>query len=115
VLLVDDDQADVVQRREHGRTGADDDVDVTAPDALPLVVALTVGEATVLDRDAFAERVAEEEGRDRGQGDFGNEHQHATVRCARGGREADVDLRLAAAGDAVKEGDLKPARIEQET
>ena len=50
VLLVDDDQAEPVERREDRRTGADDDLDVAAPDPLPLIVALAVGEAAVLDR-----------------------------------------------------------------
>ena len=60
VLLVDDDQADALERREHGRARAHDDVDVAAADALPLVVALAVGEAAVLDGDAIAERVAKQ-------------------------------------------------------
>ena len=36
VLLVDDDQADVLERREDRRPRADDDVDLAAPDAVPL-------------------------------------------------------------------------------
>ena len=57
MLLVDDDQADVGERREHRRPRADDDVDVAAADALPLIVALAVGEPAVLNRDAIAERL----------------------------------------------------------
>ena len=45
------------ERREHRRARADDDVDVAAADALPLIVALAVREAAVLDGDALAERV----------------------------------------------------------
>ena len=45
VLFVDDDQPDVRERREHGRAGSDDDVDVAAPDPVPLIVALAVREA----------------------------------------------------------------------
>ena len=56
MLLVDDDQPERSQRREHRRPRADDDVDVAAADALPLVVALAVGEPAVLDRHAVAER-----------------------------------------------------------
>ena len=56
MLLVDDDQPEARERREHRRPRADDDVDVAAPDAMPLVVALAVGQAAVLDGDALAER-----------------------------------------------------------
>ena len=60
VLLVDDDQPERPQRREDRRARADDDVDVAAADALPLVVTLAVGQPAVLDRDAVAERRAED-------------------------------------------------------
>ena len=60
VLFVDDDQADVLERGEHGGAGADHDVDVAAADALPLIVPLAVGEAAVLNRHAVAERLAEQ-------------------------------------------------------
>ena len=50
----------LLERREHRRARADDDVDVAAADALPLVVALAVREAAVLDGDAVAERLAED-------------------------------------------------------
>ena len=113
MLLVDDDQADLLERREHRRAGADDDVDVAAADALPLVVALAVGKTAVLDGDALAERLAEERGGGRGQGDFGDQHQDAPTGVAHLGRQADVDLRLAAAGDAVQQGDMKRARVGQ--
>ena len=43
--------------RKDRRTRADDDVDVAAADAVPLIVALAVGEAAVLDGDALAERL----------------------------------------------------------
>ncbi len=47
------------ERRKHGRTRADDDVDVAAADAMPLIVALAVGEAAVLNGHPLAERAAE--------------------------------------------------------
>ena len=77
VLLVDDDQAERAQRREHRRPRADDDVDVAAADALPLVVALAVGEAAVLDGDALAERAAERGGNGGRQRDLRHQQQHA--------------------------------------
>ena len=109
MLLVDDDQADLLERREHGRARADDDVDVAAADPLPLVVALAVGEAAVLDGDALAERLAEQGGGGRGQGDLRHEHQRAPSGCADRGREPDVDLGLAAAGHAVQQRDAELA------
>jgi len=60
VLFVDDNQADALERGEHRRARADHDVDVGAADALPLIVALAVREAAVLDRHAVAERLTEE-------------------------------------------------------
>ena len=111
MLLVDHDQADVLERREHGRPRADDDVDVAAADALPLIVALAVGEAAVLDGDALAECLPEQERGGRRQRDFRNEHQHAAARCPDLRRQADVDFGLAAAGDAVQQRDVKRARI----
>ena len=52
VLFVHDDEAGRGERREDRRTRADDDVDVAAADAMPLVVPFAVGEAAVLNRDA---------------------------------------------------------------
>ena len=77
MLLVDDDQAERAERREHRRARADDDVDVAAADALPLIVALAVGQAAVLDGHALAERAPEERGDRRRERDLRHEHQHA--------------------------------------
>ncbi len=62
MLFVDDDQAELVERREDRRPRADDDVDLAAPDALPLIVPLAVGQAAVLNGHAVAERLAEQRG-----------------------------------------------------
>jgi hypothetical protein len=70
VLLVDHDQAEVGDRREDGAAGTDDQIDVAPPDALPLIVALAVAEAAVLDRDPRAERGAEDRRRRRRQRDL---------------------------------------------
>ena len=52
VLLVDDDDAEVRQRREDRRARADDDVGVPGRDLLPEAVPLGRGQAAVQDRDA---------------------------------------------------------------
>jgi hypothetical protein len=54
VLLVDDDEAETLDRREHGGARADDDIHQAAADALPLIVALPVGEPAVLAGPALA-------------------------------------------------------------
>ena len=111
MLFVDDDQADVLERREHRRARADDDVHVAAADALPLIVPLAVREAAVLDGDAVAEALAEERRDDRRERDLRHEHEHAPARVADARREPQVDLGLAAAGDAVQQRHLElPAR-----
>ncbi len=70
------------QRREDRRPRADDDVDVAAADAMPLVVPLAVGQSAVLNRHAGAEARAER-GRHRGrQRDLGHQHQHAAAGAA---------------------------------
>ena len=62
MLLVDNDDADARQRREHRRSRADDDIHITTTDAVPLIVAFTVRETAVLNSDAIAERAAKERG-----------------------------------------------------
>jgi hypothetical protein len=104
VLLVDDDQADVLERRKDGRARADDDVDVAAADSLPLVVRspserplcwmATRSPKATRNRVAAAGR----------QRDLRHEHQHAASGRAHRRRQADVDLGLAAAGHAVEQG-----------
>ena len=101
VLFVHDDQSEIRQRREDRAARADDDVDIAAADALPLIVALAVGEPAVLDRHPLAERGAEDRRRLRRQRDLGNHEQHALARLAHRARQAQVDLGLAAAGHAV--------------
>ena len=53
MLLVHDDQAEPVERREHRRSRADNQVHGALPHAVPLIVALAVGETAVLNRHAM--------------------------------------------------------------
>ena len=55
VLLVDDHEADVLERRQQRRPRPDDDVRVAGPDPAPLVGALALAEPRVEDRDADRE------------------------------------------------------------
>ena len=107
MLLVDNDQAHPLERREHRRARADHDVHLPAPDPLPLVVAFPVGETAVQDRDLRAECLAEERGGGRGQGDLRHQHQHPPARVANRSGEPDIELGLAAPGHAVHQRDPK--------
>jgi hypothetical protein len=78
---------------------------------MPLVVTLTVGERTVLDRHALVESAAEDCGHRRGQRDLGDHEQHLTTGVTDVLRQPEVDLGLPAAGHAVQERGAKLARI----
>src|SRR5438067_1512799 len=55
VFLVDDDEAEVLDGREYGRSRADDDRDIAAPNAVPLIVTLTGRQPAVLNCDRRSE------------------------------------------------------------
>jgi len=85
VLLVDDDQPEVGDRRENRGAWADADPRLAAAQALPLVVALAGRQAGVQDRNGVAEALDEARHGLRRQADLGHEHDHAcllyTSRC----------------------------------
>ena len=100
-----------VERREHGRPRADDDVDVAAPDAVPLIVALAVGQPAVLDRDAARRTRREQRGHRRRERDLGDHEQRLAAGAAHAIRQPQVDLGLAAAGHAVQQRHAELARV----
>ena len=100
-----------VERREHRRPRADDEVHVAAADAVPLIVTLAVGERAVLNRHAIAERAAEQRRHRRRQRDLRHQQQHLPAGAPDRLRQAQIDLRLAAAGDAVQQRDPELARV----
>ncbi len=55
MLFIDDDEAQIFDRREDGRAGADDDARFAAADAIPLLGALVGRERGVQQRHAVAE------------------------------------------------------------
>ncbi len=103
VLLVDHDQPDLPQRREHRRASADADARLAAPQPQPLVVALAAPEARVQDRDDVPEPRFEPSQRLRRERDLRYEHDRAAPRGQRllDGRQ--VDLGLARTGHALKQ------------
>ena len=103
VLLVHDDQADVGEGREEGRSGPHDEVHVTGADPSPLVGALPFPEAGVHDGDADRQPGAQPVDDGGGQGDLRDEQQRGAARGEGRRDRLHVDRGLAAAGDAVEE------------
>ena len=103
VLLVDDDQPEVGDRREDRRARADRDPRLAGAQPPPLVVALALAERGVQQRDGVAEAGLEAPDGLRRQRDLGHEHDHALPALERRGGGAQVDLGLARAGDAVQQ------------
>ena len=103
VLLVDDDQPEVVERREHRRARAHAHARLAAPHPPPLVVALALREPRVHHRHPLAEALDEAPRRLRRERDLRHQHDRRAAALERGRHRAQVDLGLAAAGDAVQE------------
>ena len=108
VLLVHDDQAERLDGRKDGRAGADDDAGAALADLVPFIVALAGGQMAVQHRDERLQRAGAEprlEALDglRREGDFRHEHDGAFALLQRVGDGLEIDLGLAAAGDAVEE------------
>ena len=103
MLLVDDDQPEVGDRREDGGARADRDPRLAGAQPPPLVVALALPQRGVQQRDGVAEAGLEAPDGLRRQRDLGHEHDHALPALQRRGGGPQVDLRLARAGDAVEE------------
>ena len=104
VLLVDDDEAEVLEGQEDGGTGAKDDVvgmggELLLPDLHTLGIAVL----GVVDAQAVAEDAAQAVHHLNGQGDLGQQVEHLTVLLQFALYEVDVDFRLAAGGHAVKQ------------
>jgi hypothetical protein len=78
VLLVDDDDADVGEWRQHCNARTDHDACLAALDAPPLVAALALRERTVEQRDLRADVVLEPLEQWHGQSDLRDEDQRTT-------------------------------------
>ena len=103
VLLVDDDQPEPADRREHRRARPHDDPSLAARDARALVAPLCLGQRRVEDRHPFAEARADAADGLRRERDLRDEDDRAETpfehRCA----GLEIDLRLARAGRAVQQ------------
>ena len=103
VFLVDDDHAEIGHRREHRRARAEHDARL-ARDALPPGgEALGVGERGMQHRDRHGETFAEARHELRREPDFRHQHQRAPAAAQRVLHRVQIDLGLAAAGDAIQQ------------
>ena len=82
VLLVDHDQPEVGDRREHRRPRADGDPRAPGAQPAPLVVALALAQRRVQQRDGVAEARLEARDGLRRERDLRHEHDHARARAA---------------------------------
>ena len=110
MLLVDDDEPELAHGREERAARADGDVDLPRVQARPHRVPLARREARVEHGDVVAEAGAEARDELRRERDLRDEHDHARARLPRDRDRAQVHLRLARAGHAVKE-ERRRARV----
>ena len=103
VLLVDDDQAKVAHRREHGRAGPDTDARLAAAQALPFVVALAHAERRVQHRHHVAKARLKSPQDLRRERDLGDQHDRRAAPLQGILDRVQVDLGLARAGHAVQQ------------
>ncbi len=103
VLLVDDDRPGARQRREQRRAGADDDRRASGTGGLPGVEALGIAEPRMQGDHRDPETAAKARQGLRGEADLRHQHQRLTVARHHRLDQLQVDLGLAAAGDAVQQ------------
>ena len=110
MLFIDDDQPEILERREDGAARADDDPRAARLNLVPFIVPLAFGQMAVQDRDhllRLGEAALESLDRLRRERNFRNEHDGRFP--AREGRtdRLQINLRLPAAGHAVEQNRLR--------
>ena len=103
VLLVDHDQAEVLDRREDRRARADADARLPGAKAPPLVVALPEREARVEHGDRVPQALDEAPHHLRRERYLGNQHDRPATLLERAAGGAQVELGLARPRDAVQQ------------
>ncbi len=113
VLLVHDDQAEVLDRREHGRARTDAHARLCSAQPPPFLVALAWAQARVQHRDGLAEALQEAPDDLWRQRDLRDEHDRtpALLQHNRGG--AQVDLGLARSRHPLQQALLKAVRVQR--
>ena len=113
LLLVENDETEVRQRREHRTARAEHDAYLAAPDALPLVIALRERQRAVQHHNICAELRGKAPHHLRRQRDLRHEQHRRPAARKRLLDEPEVDLCLAACGHAVKERGTAALSLEQ--
>jgi hypothetical protein len=112
VRFVEDDEAELGQRRENRGAGAHDRVHVATSRALPFRGALAVGQAAVEERDPIAEARHQPPHERRRERDLGHQEDPAPAPLPGGLQSREVHLGLAAPGDAVEKELLGASRAD---
>jgi hypothetical protein len=108
VFLVDDDQLQARQRHEHGEPGAEHDVGASLQRLEEAARARRIGHAAVGADDVRGGKARRDTAFElRRQGDLGHQHQRLAAAREHGVDGAQIDLGLAAAGDAVQQHDVE--------
>ena len=107
VLLVDDDEAEILEGQEDGRAGSQDDIVGMGRELLlPDLDALGIAVFGMIDAQAVAEDAMQSLHDLHRQRDLGQEIEHLSVLLYLALDEVNVDLGLSAGGDAMQEGDV---------
>ena len=107
MLLVHDDEAERIDGGEDGRARADDDAGAALADLVPFIMPFAGGKMAVQNRDQCLQRAGTKTGFESLDGlwrerNFRDEHNGAFALCERVSDGLQIDLGLAAAGDAVQ-------------
>ena len=103
VFFIDDDQAWPRHRREYRRAGPEYDGCLAAARHAPRFQPLAVGQARVEYRKLSGQAFAKAPNELRGQADLGNQHHGLLPAGQQASDQRQIDLGLAAAGDAVEQ------------
>ena len=110
MLLVNQDQGEPGHRRQHREPSAQNDARIAPGCREPRAGARDVLQTAVHDRQArFGKRLAETLLELRRQADFRSQHQRLRAAFQHPGDQVQVDLGLAAAGDAVQQERIEPS------
>ena len=102
MFLIDDDDAQSGDRREHGRARADHDARRAAFETAPFVETLARCQRRMENRHLIAKVCPQAARENRRQRDLGHEHHRGSTPRERGAHGTDVDLRFAASRHAVE-------------
>ena len=103
LLLIQHDQADILQRRKHRASRTEHDMRFAAANTLPLIVAFRITQPTVQQRHLIAEIGGETRHHLRRQRDFRHQDHDRLPRLEQLLRQTDIHQRFTAAGHTVQQ------------